>query len=135
MMAAIKTRSKDPTIQEAARQGVKVYKCGAAGYYTHLTEPVKEVAESAGCSERTLRHVCALNAAGGDWSARIMAGEAADKLFAELTRKPRRAQNGSTSKSGRCERCDILVPSLEAAQARIRALEGNERSEHGRAKG
>ena len=56
----IRSQSKDPVIQEAARQGVKLYKI--AGEYFTASAP--QIAREIGCSPAMARRVAAIHVAG-----------------------------------------------------------------------
>ena len=81
-MKPIRTQSKDPVIQDAARQGVRVY-CFCGGYWTATA---KEMARQARVSESYIRRTAWIHSAGCGLSADVDAGKLTDKEAYRLAR-------------------------------------------------
>ena len=67
-MGAIATQSKDPTIQEGAREGVRLYRY----YGEYYTVPIETAARMAGVSVRMIKDVFKLASMG--YREKLMAG-------------------------------------------------------------
>ena len=67
----IRTQSKDLVIQEAAKEGVKVWKIGG-GYFT---ASAGQMAQECGVSETMIRNAVLIHQAGPEFEQRLYAGE------------------------------------------------------------